>query len=1386
MPSSTKLLRAAPQRRFEDYTLHRIVSPEVGLYPISTPTMTRVPSSTGGAGFGGCDDGMSETMSIGFDFSFEGISYKQIVVCANGFAILVDPSVGDGGLSPPVTVITDCLNTLYDNNDIKSSFTRGASPVNTVLLCPWFDDLRNVYDSLQALFAEFSTPDASTRLRINYGLDTPSPAHRYNPSTAGVRYARLTDKSGVRALVVRWNSLSNYNSPSSLLRFDLVLYENGTIEFRYDTNDGIGTSVSTYENATIGIFLNNTPSTGWRFRDFSHGLGYDDFKRPSYSLGGATYLSTYTDGASSKPYTVSLQPDKHWPGLRSSGCIMRFSPPVNRRKILPRPELREKDSTISFPLKARTGDRDRTGTRLSAFDDRKTLNFLTGVVVDYPTTIQRKYADSEPGAPNRLNLFSNMSVTSSIIKGNADNFIGNESQKYIEPFSEHNRPELDQFSLYFATGSSLEQFGDGLQTSLRSKTQIKIELPIELPTQMFDVTSSLYYYNKRFRAWYVPRNGSVLDLANPLAHLDVSRLTLPEDARQFDALGNSVSSGSNPGTLGLYEQSDPSLNTSYYNANLSELLLHNYPKSVQNNSEYKATDDEQFSLAINQPFLIEKVVFEIPLTMGSGWFNDRTTSSVPVGYPDGSIAAIDAAGPCITVALFNQQSAGPNTFRDLITSGTIIPVGDNHSHVKVNNTTLGGDTYCIFSPQGFLSFNVSPAAVVSPNRGTTAFTGSVVVNTIPGISNGVTITALGAAYQESQINNEKALINWLTNTTIDVNSNTGLGINAIYTNVKNVDVFGRSFKGFDPSGRSIFGKEFVTTQNSITKTGQYKNPFYVSSSKADLPANMKAVIANSSLKSIIAGTINLGSNFQSPYLVLPGDKLTLSISKMRPVIYSYNGTNPFGGAPMDYFTGSLRHDVTLATGSIKVTLYGSLLNQLREYHDPMNSPTSTNAVHEVLGAEPVLDQYDIEYRGAFWGTSTDDYITGSLLKIDSDGGKQFFVPASRGRVFSKLDARSQPPPEYVPNDSYEVIQNYSKAFRLQPWYEKTSRSSRVTQLISESERFYDSMVPNLNDCFKLNGSGIWFEDPNDAQTHDLARFNIGPNVGYMFFNAQIATYGSLGILDFADGIWTWAYPFEPRYSTVGRDAAFQRGIVSSRMFSYGALSMSDQDSRYITEFIPTFLGHYDGIGTIPSVAHAYTMNCSADVDLRTGTMNNPYITGSMSRTDMIKVMYGFGDVNTITPQLILGDPEGTPDYVSGTFGYGHEPDYRNYHYDGTYHWRYGPIIRGWKYGIYNAIPTNSSMIFRRDKFGQCRDMLEQRLYTKYYQATDSSISKIGPLQGPVSVKFVDSLGNNSNPINTWSSNQSYEATSSLPYFDDVGRNRPPIDVSLLNQTIFSI
>jgi hypothetical protein len=73
-------------------------------------------------------------------------------------------------------------------------------------------------------------------------------------------------------------------------------------------------------------------------------------------------------------------------------------------------------------------------------------------------------------------------------------------------------------------------------------------------------------------------------------------------------------------------------------------------------------------------------------------------------------------------------------------------------------------------------------------------------------------------------------------------------------------------------------------------------------------------------------------------------------------------------------------------------------------------------------------------------------------------------------------------------------------------------------------------------------------------------------------------------------------------------------------------------------------------------------------------------------------------------------------------------------------------------------------VFRRDRYGQLRDMMEQRPFTRYHLA-----GKL--LESAVVSRFFDVDGNVMIPSDTFTQNLSPYSTSSLPYFDGVVRNR---------------
>ena len=108
--------------------------------------------------------------------------------------------------------------------------------------------------------------------------------------------------------------------------------------------------------------------------------------------------------------------------------------------------------------------------------------------------------------------------------------------------------------------------------------------------------------------------------------------------------------------------------------------------------------------------------------------------------------------------------------------------------------------------------------------------------------------------------------------------------------------------------------------------------------------------------------------------------------------------------------------------------------------------------------------------------------------------------------------------------------------------------------------------------------------------------------------------------------------------------------------------------------------------------------------------------------------------------------------------------------------------QGFRYGIYNTEPDFPRVVFRFNRYGQLRDMLEQRPDTKFKKSLvrgiEGTVKSTFIGDSPIMVTFAGG-----DPYQTDSSNMSTEASSSLPYFDGVVRNREdPVTTSRLRLT----
>lgn len=472
----------------------------------------------------------------------------------------------------------------------------------------------------------------------------------------------------------------------------------------------------------------------------------------------------------------------------------------------------------------------------------------------------------------------------------------------------------------------------------------------------------------------------------------------------------------------------------------------------------------------------------------------------------------------------------------------------------------------------------------------------------------------------------------------------------------------------------------------------------------------------------------------------------------------------------------------------------------------MSHYANSESIFSVIGDDPVVDQYDILYSNLQAGSTYDNYITGSLLVRNSKKGFSF---GERGLVFSRLTVS----PTTLPSLSFTTG---SVGYLLQPLRERAG-TIRSVKLFSSDERFYDSLAPSLDEMFrKLGGDIVTF---NFLATPGDATSGLGVHNVIVFDNDPFNPFQELSGLSPIG--FEQSFPFEPKFSEVKRAKKLTDAFISKKLWTgtppnyYAEISPFKKSKLMILEFNSG--SNFSG-STLP-VLTPYTPypGTSFDANWWLGDISYRYgialFGNATPEIDTSKILFGFGDRHSIKMKTF-----DSVDYVVGKRNLAQS---RSSLVNGFNVLRFGPIIRGWKYGLIDAEPHYSSCIFRRDKFGQFRDMLEQRLNSTFThdennsplkysfgiekpalpppESSNSQFSAPGLSMAGVAANLpsIDSIINDSpvrvnftrltyvestkeliyfseKPENTWSSNLSHYATSSLPYFDNISRNRNQI------------
>ena len=344
--------------------------------------------------------------------------------------------------------------------------------------------------------------------------------------------------------------------------------------------------------------------------------------------------------------------------------------------------------------------------------------------------------------------------------------------------------------------------------------------------------------------------------------------------------------------------------------------------------------------------------------------------------------------------------------------------------------------------------------------------------------------------------------------------------------------------------------------------------------------------------------------------------------------------------------------------------------------------------------------------------------------------------------------------------------------------------ARNVRMKVSGDRILDTVLPSIVDIWKTD---IVTRGDTTPTEEGFPRSNDSVVI---FSDRTAETPGSHFIYTH-DAKWPYAFPFEHRYQFVSRtdmthDSSRRvRGNISIGFQGGGFASSSlDAVTTYKNASWPADVIHYSGSAPVqifdkkgaafvqPSFLYYGFPDDITFATLTTG-VKIPGLDGAtpnyFEAEDNIQIPT-LGSESRITRSILFGIGEGNRGrYIARRREFGN---------DGFSETKvgYDVNIRGFKYGLMNANPMAPSCVFRRDRYGQFRDMLEM----------SGNYAIAGSSELPVDALFYNRDGTAaSNPSDTSCSNLSTHMTSSAPFFDRDNQSDDYSDITVLrNRPLF--
>ena len=643
-------------------------------------------------------------------------------------------------------------------------------------------------------------------------------------------------------------------------------------------------------------------------------------------------------------------------------------------------------SELATPTIRRTGDQDYLGKFESPFNDTDSLIFSsTTTVAGTGLPKGSKYIDQIVASPNTApTLEVAQSVEVSVLDSKTFILTSSLPEGY-RAFNDA-RVHVDagvSGSTFYAVGTPRITL-PGFESPLSSKVQIVIDLPNNSDRTLGRNTAAtsdaadpsgffagqnltgFVYYN------FVENRWEQIGLTDPATgnsiHYDYA--VALKDYGSADTEVYLIDSGTNNFPM----QFKPPLNRrtagSITNAAINSTQKTGCPTIASMapfKTTYHATSSQTLSMSnlIQHPFLLEKAVLEFPFTARHKYDDADTRSWVQDNY---------------TFFMYRQvaikDSDGSSDSPTAVTGSTRFLVCSASLCIFNSSGQNQGGTFTSFAPthSPAQSFNLGIDATSAIDT-LAEITGTMRLEIVPAVTPAQDLGFNGMPVASEIHGKTQAILNhmWPGGTTslpfFELASGyTGKdGVSASYAITASADhTFNpRTFQQF-PESRNLgtfFGNLPIQTFDlrSVNPLGGVNSTFSAGSD---------------TLSQEVAGA----NSVVSPYILLPDDELVFGFDAGMGMPLRETADVP------QIITSSF---ATLKAGTGKLTMFGSLISDQKEYFPTTNQPLATTEIQEALHYDnPVLDQYQIERHEVYSGSNQERTIAGGygITEWDAEFG----------------------------------------------------------------------------------------------------------------------------------------------------------------------------------------------------------------------------------------------------------------------------------------------------------------------------------------------------------------------------------------------------------------